>query len=577
MSLRQFLAASLRQLWHLDYQTRLLLRLDLRAFSAHHVTSSFDTPSTDRGQTDTTASTNSAIDESPGSAGGGGPSSFDVHDPYTTRQQIGLILGPLVFVSITVSPTPTGLTTAGQIVAGAGAWMAIWWVSEAIPIPVTALLPLFVFPITGAVEPVEASAPYANRLVFLFLGGFLLAVAIERWELHRRIALLIISVVGTSPNQLILGFMLATAFLSMWVSNTATAMMMTPIGLAVVHQTANLVERSEIDIPTEPGEFRFGMTLMLSIAYAASIGGVGTLIGSPPNIIFAGFVESTYGQNISFAQWMLFGVPISITGIGICWLYLTRGVLKDDVLSLPGDTSVIQDRRDALGPMGVPEKLTLVVFGVVAVGWLTRRTLIEPYVPFIDDAAIAILGAVALFVIPVRNTDGELTFLLDWTTGVSIPWGVILLFGGGLSLANAVEISGLAEWIGTQLYVIEGLSLLWIVLIIALLSVFLTEVTSNTAMTAMFMPILGALAIALAIHPFLLMVTATAVASLAFMLPVATPPNAVVFGSGYLRIPQMAKVGFLLNLVGTLIVVVFVLAWLPAAWGIDSGLPEWIE
>ena len=551
--------------------------MDLHAFSANRSLTSSSTTNQSGEQTGTTSSDIAMTEESPDPMDGGGPSSFDVHDSYSTRQKIGLVLGPLVFVLITVSPTPDGLTIAGQIVAGAGAWMAIWWVTEAIPIPVTALLPLFVFPITGAVEPVETSAPYANRLVFLFLGGFLLAVAIERWELHRRIALLIISFVGTSPNRIILGFMVATAFLSMWVSNTATAMMMTPIGLAVVHQTAGLIERSEIDIPTEPGEFRFGMTLMLSIAYAASIGGVGTLIGSPPNIIFAGFVESTYGQNISFAQWMLFGVPISITGIGICWLYLTQGVLKQDVVSLPDDTSVIRDRREALGPMTVPEKLVLLVFGGVAFGWLTRRTLIESFVPFIDDAAIAILGAVALFVIPVRNEEGEFTFLLDWTTGVSIPWGVILLFGGGLSLANAVEVSGLAQWIGTQLYVIEGLSLFWIVLAIALLSVFLTEVTSNTAMTAMFMPILGALAIGLAIHPFILMVTATAVASLAFMLPVATPPNAVVFGSGYLTIPQMAKVGFLLNLVGTIVVVVFVLGWLPTAWGLDVGLPPWVE
>ena len=507
----------------------------------------------------------------------GSSSSFDVDDNYTLRRKIGLVLGPVTFALVLLAPTPAELSTAGQTVGAVGAWMAIWWVAEAIPIPVTALLPLFLFPLTGAISPAEASAPYANRLVFLFLGGFLLAVAIERWELHRRIALLTIALVGTSPRRIVLGFMVATAFLSMWVSNTATAMLMTPIGLAVVHQTADLVEQSDLEVPTAEGEFRFGTTLMLSIAYAASIGGVGTLIGSPPNIIFAGFVASTYGQDISFAQWMAYGVPISVIGVVVCWLYLTQVVLRHDLDELPGDTDVISERRRALGPMTRPEKLVCVVFGAVAVGWLTRRTLLEPLVPMIDDAAIAILGAVALFVIPVRDEDGEFTFLLDWTTGLKIPWGVILLFGGGLSLAAGVEESGLGEWIGAQLFVLEGTALLWIVVAVALLAVFLTEVTSNTAMTAMLVPILGALAVGLAVHPYALMVTATTVASLAFMLPVATPPNAVVFGSGYLTVPQMAIVGFLLNLLGVIIVVTFVLGWLPFAWGIDiTAPPPWV-
>ncbi len=514
----------------------------------------------------------------PNRAGDTRSSSFDVDDDYTLRRKLGLLVGPIGFGLVLVAPSPAELSTAGQTVGAVAVWMAVWWVTEAVPIPVTALLPIFMFPLTGAVSPTAASAPYANRLVFLFLGGFLLAVAIERWGLHRRIALLTIALVGTSPRRIVLGFMVATAFLSMWISNTATAMLMTPIGLAVVHQTAELVERSELDVPTERGEFRFGTTLMLSIAYAASIGGVGTLIGSPPNIIFAGFVASAYGQDVSFAQWMAYGVPVAVVGVTVCWLYLTRAVLRDDLAALPDDTDVIRKRRQALGPVTRPEALVLIVFGAVAAGWLTRPVLLSPRVPMIDDAAIAMIGAVLLFVIPVRDENGEFTFLLDWTTGVTLPWGVILLFGGGLSLAGAVEESGLGEWIGTLLAVFEGLSLLWIVVGVALLAIFLTEMTSNTAMTAMLIPILGGLAVALSVHPYVLMVAATTVASLAFMLPVATPPNAVVFGSGYLTVPQMARAGFLLNLVGVLLVVAFVLGWLPYAWGIDvTSSPVWID
>ncbi|MFA9517922.1 DASS family sodium-coupled anion symporter [Halopenitus sp. H-Gu1] len=558
-------------------RTRALLRMDPTGVRELRADPKRDRDvATDGGEDDSTAHDDD-IDRSNGEDGDRA-SSFDVDDDYTTRRKVGLLFGPIAFVLVLAAPTPADLSMAGQTVGAVAAWMAIWWVCEAVPIPVTALLPLFLFPLTGAVDPTTASAPYANRLVFLFLGGFLLAVAIERWGLHRRIALLTIALVGTSPRRIVLGFMAATAFLSMWVSNTATAMLMTPIGLAVVHQTADLVRQSELDVPTERGEFRFGTTLMLSIAYAASIGGVGTLIGSPPNIIFAGFVASTYGQDISFAQWMAYGVPIAVIGVVVCWFYLTRGVLQHDLDALPDETDVIRDRREALGPMTHPEKLVVVVFGAVAFGWLTRRMLLEPYVPMIDDASIAILGGVLLFVIPVRDDDGEFTFLLDWTTAVTLPWGVILLFGGGLSLAAAVEDSGLGEWIGSQLFVFEGMGLLWIVLGVSLLAVFLTEVTSNTAMTAMLVPILGALAVGLSVHPYALMVAATTVASLAFMLPVATPPNAVVFGSGYLTVPQMAIVGFLLNLIGVLLVVVFVLGWLPIAWGIDvSTSPVWID
>ena len=502
-------------------------------------------------------------------------SSFDVDDEYTTRKRLGLLFGPLAFVIVLLLPTPAGLSLAGQIVAATGVWMAVWWVSEAVPIPATALLPLVVFPVMGATDPQAAATPYANRLIFLFLGGFLVAVSIERWGLHRRIALRTILLVGTAPRRLIGGFMFATAFLSMWISNTATALMMTPIGLAVVGQTVDLIDRRDLDIQTEDGQFRFGTTLMLSIAYAASIGGVATLIGSPPNIIFAGYVAEVYGQEITFSQWMRYGTPLAVVGLTVAWLYLTRIVLGTEVQRIPTDDAAIEARLRELGPMSTGEKRVLGVFALVAVAWMTRGVLIEPVLPMVDDAAIAIFGALLLFVVPARK-DGEFTFLLDWTTAVTIPWGIILLFGGGLSLAAGVEATGLGEWLGTLLFGLDGVDITLILLAIALLAVFLTEVTSNTALTAMIIPVLAALAAALAIHPYLLMVVATTVASFAFMLPVATPPNAVVFGSGYITAPQMARTGFALNLVGVVVTVLFALLWLPIAWEIDPGtVPSW--
>ncbi len=504
-------------------------------------------------------------------------SSFDVDDEYSTRKQCGLFLGPFAFGSLVLLPTPTGLSIAGQIVAATGVWMAIWWVSEAVPIPATAMLPLVVFPVTGATDPQAAATPYANRLIFLFLGGFLVAVSIERWGLHRRIALRTILLIGTAPRRLIGGFMFTSAFLSMWISNTATALMMTPIGLAVVGQTVDMINHQNLDIPTEEGQFRFGTTLMLSIAYAASIGGVATLIGSPPNIIFAGYVAEAYGQEISFSQWMRYGIPLAVVGLTIAWLYLTRIVLGTEVVRIPTDEAAIETELRELGPMNPGETRVLAVFVLVAVAWMSRGFLIEPILPMVDDAAIAIFGALLLFVVPATK-DGEFTFLLDWTTAVTIPWGILLLFGGGLSLAAAVETTDLDEWLGALLFGLDAVDITVILLVLALFSVFLTEVTSNTALTAMIIPVLAALAATLAIHPFLLMVVATTVASFAFMLPVATPPNAVVFGSGYLTVPQMARTGFVLNLVGTVLVVLFALLWLPIAWGIDPGtVPPWFE
>ncbi|SDJ53376.1 SLC13 family permease [Natronorubrum texcoconense] len=519
-----------------------------------------------------------------GDDGGNGDdeSPFDVGGEYKLRQKIGFGLGPLLFALIFFSPTPEGLTPEGQAVAAVTAWVAAWWMSEAIPIPATSLLPIVLFPLTGGL-PVEDTTPsYADPLIFLFMGGFFLAMAMQRWGLHRRIALRTISAVGTEPSRLILGFMLATAFLSMWVSNSATVMMMVPIALAVIYQTADLVEETNLDIDTSQGNFSFGVALMLCIAYGASVGGVGTLIGTPPNILFAGQAGELFGETIGFAEWMLYGVPISIVGLVTVYLYVTRLAMSPEFDELPIGADTIDRQLEELGSMSSQERMVLVVFVGMALSWI-GASLVDQFgllpVPEDVDTIVAIAGAMVLFTLPTTTEDGEHTFLLDWSNAVDIPWGVILLFGGGLAIAAGFGDTGLAAWIGEQLALLEGVSMILILFSVVLLTVFLTEVTSNTATTAMLMPILAGVAVGIGVHPFGLMIAGATAASFAFMLPVATPPNAIVFGSGYITLPQMARVGIGLNVIGIILITLVALFWLPIAWGIDlTTLPtEFVE
>ncbi|GAB3675474.1 SLC13 family permease [Halopiger thermotolerans] len=507
-----------------------------------------------------------------GDGRGGGGSPFDVGGSYGRRQQIGFVLGPALFALIFLSPTPAGLSPEGKAVAAVTAWVAAWWMSEAIPIPATSLLPIVMFPLTGALPAAETTPSYAHPLIFLFMGGFFLAMAMQRWGLHRRIALRTIKTVGTEPSRLILGFMLATAFLSMWVSNSATVMMMTPIALAVIYQTADLVEEADLDVDTSEGNFSFGVALMLCIAYGASVGGVSTLIGTPPNVLFAGQASALFGQSVSFAEWMLYGVPISIVGLVAVYVYVTRAV-SPQFSELPAGADTIDRELERLGPMVRQEKLVAVVFVGMATAWI-GSSLLDPLLgiapPEDADTIVAIGGAMVLFTLPT-TADGERTFLLDWTNAVDIPWGVILLFGGGLAIANAFGETGLAAWIGEQLQLLEGVSMVVILLAVVTMTIFLTEVTSNTATTAMLMPILAGVAVGIGVHPFGLMIAGATAASFAFMLPVATPPNAIVFGSGYITLPQMARVGVGLNVIGIVLITLVALGWLPLAWGIDLG------
>ena len=439
----------------------------------------------------------------------------------------------------------------------ATSWIGIWWVFEVLPIAVTALLPILLFPLLDAVALGDTTASYGHKYVFLYLGGFILATAIEKWNLHKRIALQIIKTIGTNMYTIVLGFMVATAFLSMWISNTATTVMVLPMAISIVKQL-----KDNPDTPEDENKV-FSKLLMLAIAYAASIGGIATLIGTPPNLVFAGFVQKTYGVDISFWQWMKFGLPVSSVLLVLAWLYLTRIAYPLKKARFPGGKKEINRLLVELGPLGREEKLVLLVFVLTAFCWITRSFLLQKFIPNMDDTIIAIASAIVLFIIPANRFGDP---LIKWKEAVQIPWGIILLFGGGMAIAKGFQETGLANYLGGQMTFFEGLPLFVLLLLVITCVNFLTEVTSNLATTAMMLPVLAPLALTLGINPYLLMVACTTAASCAFMLPVATPPNAVVFGSGYLRIPDMVRTGFLMNLLSIVIMALAVFFILPNLW-----------
>jgi len=477
---------------------------------------------------------------------------------FSQRQQIGLLLGPVLFLILLALPQPADMPDNSMQVAAVAVLMAIYWMSEAIPIPATALMPIVLFPLLGIMDTAKVTLAYGNHLIFLFMGGFLIAVTIEKWHLHKRIALHTILLVGVSSNQIILGFMLATAFLSAWISNTATAMMMVTIGVAVIKQAQsnNISNTSK-----QNDNSAFASALMLGIAYSASIGGIATLIGTPPNAILAGVIESSFGYSIGFAQWMSFAAPLSLIMLGLCWFYLTRIAFQAEFDELPGGKQSIQRQLNELGPMSGAEKKVLAVFIMVAAGWLIRGLVDIPALEFVKDSSIAMAGALLLFIIPVDFKKGE--YLLDWHTAKNIPWDIMILFGGGFALAGGFVSSGLTEWIASQLITLQGMNLIIIVFMVVLLVIFLTEITSNTATSSLLLPVMGAFAIAIQVHPLNLMVAVALSASFAFMLPVATPPNAIVFSSRQVNIPQMARTGLWLNIIGSVLITLFVIFYLP--------------
>ncbi|NJB84554.1 sodium-dependent dicarboxylate transporter 2/3/5 [Lewinella marina] len=486
-------------------------------------------------------------------------------------QRIGLFLGPALFLLTLFFYHPEGMSVEANAVLASTLWVAAWWITEAIPIAATSLLPIVLFPLTGALGLDETTASYGHKYIFLYIGGFILAIAIERWNLHRRLALNIIALIGTNVNRILLGFMTATAFLSMWISNTASSVMMLPIGAAIIKQLRDNPNTIEDENKT------FGKLLMLGIAYSASIGGIATLIGTPPNLILAGIVQELYGIEISFQQWIIIGLPISVILLLICWRYLAFYTRNFEQRSFPGGKREIANQLSKLGKIGYEEKTVLIVFSLTAFAWITRGFLLERFLPGLDDTIIAIAAGLILFLLPARR--GSQRAIVTWEEAVQLPWGILLLFGGGLAIAQAFKVTGLAEWMATQLMALEGVSLLVLLLVLVAAVNFLTEITSNLATTAMLLPVLASLALTVDVHPFILMVGATVAASCAFMLPVATPPNAVVFGSGYLTIPDMVRAGVVLNVISIFLLTAFVYFVLPYAWSFEpNAFPlEWLS
>jgi solute carrier family 13 (sodium-dependent dicarboxylate transporter), member 2/3/5 len=482
------------------------------------------------------------------------------------RRFLGLVLGPALLLTTIIVPAPTGMSDEAWRVAGVGLLMAVWWVMESIPIPATALLPIVLLPVLSVSTVEQATAPFANPVIFLFLGGFMIAQAMQRWELHRRLAFAIIDRTGTAPLRLVAGFMAAAAFLSMWVSNTAVAVMMLPIGVSVIQVIGG--EQKEPGVP--PGDPAFAVALLLGIAYGSSIGGTATLIGTPPNALLAGFLQQEFGLDIGFGRWLLVGLPVALILLPIAWFLLTRVAFPVDPAGKDLPSDVLASFRASLGPRSRAETRVAWVFGATALAWILRPIL-ETWLPGLSDAGIAIAATLALFLLP--SGSGRAGAILNWDWAKRIPWDVLLLFGGGLSLAGAISSSGLAEWIGTSLQAVGALPILALMFLVTILLIFLTELTSNTASAAAFIPILAGLALVIGAEPLLLIVPATLAASCAFMLPVATPPNAIVFGSTFIRMGHMVKAGILLNIVAALLLPLITFVMLNILFGALPDLP----
>jgi sodium-dependent dicarboxylate transporter 2/3/5 len=483
--------------------------------------------------------------------------------PGRTRA-IWLAAGPALYLLL-LWLAPDTLALPARHVLGLAGWMALWWVSEPVPLAATALLPAGVLPALGVVSARDAVAPFANELVFLFLGGFLLAAALERWNAHARVAYALIAAIGLSSRRIVLGVMIATGVISMWISNTATAAMMYPIVLAITPLFAN--DRDGKNTQT---------ALLLGLAYAASIGGMGTLLGTPPNLILAGAARELTGQDVTFVSFLAFGLPLVVILLPLCWALLVF-VLFPSRAALDASAGVVlRDRRNALGPLRGGELATLVVFAATAVAWLARERkafgdVVIPglvdIAPRVTDATIGIIGALILFIVPARDRDGSSRALLTWTEARSIPWDVLLLFGGGLSLAAAMESTGLARFLAELLSGLGTLHPLAIYVGLAVFVLVLSELASNTAVASMMMPVVAALATAVGQPPMLLMLIAALAASTGFALPVATPPNTIVFGSGQLRVRDMVRGGVLLDAIAVVLVVVVVVLVYPIVFG----------
>jgi len=481
-------------------------------------------------------------------------------------QTIGLALGPVLFSLVMLLPAPEGLSADAWSVVAVALLMACWWATEAIPVPATSLLPLILLPLLGAASSSEASLPYAKPVIFLLLGGFIAAMAMQKWNLHRRIALNILARVGDHPSALIAGFMAASALLSMWISNTATTLMIVPIAITVA-QTI-LQERAD--------GHRFTIALLIGCAWSASIGGLGTYIGTPPNLFVKAFIQQTTGREILFIEWMMFAIPVVAAMVPLAWLVLTKLCFPFDAKLARGGSEVVQKELARMGKITTPEKRVAVVMGCMALLWSFRQVLVDtawltdllPFIARLSDMHIAVAAGLAMFLIPSGGKgEDKGQALLTWESAVTLPWGVILLFGGGLSIAAAIQATGLAVWLGEHMSGLATAHLFVITLAIVALVIFLTELTSNTATTAALVPVLGALATTANIDPIMLAAPTAMAASCAFMLPVATGPNAVVFSTGHINVPDMMRAGLWLNTIGVFVVSAICYTLLPLVFG----------
>ncbi|WP_240733033.1 DASS family sodium-coupled anion symporter [Jeotgalibacillus sp. S-D1] len=467
------------------------------------------------------------------------------------RQKIGLLLGPSLFAILYFIPSLTGLGDEPRAVLAVTAWVAAWWITEAMPIPATSLLPIFLLPITGGAEERTATMAYADPIVFMYMGGFTIALAIQKWNLHKRIAMFILSFVGTGSQRIILGVIIATAGLSMWISNAATALMMLPIALALITE---IKEKNFLD---EQSLQRFAKGLLLSVAYAASIGGLATIIGSVPNAVFVAVAANSLDRTVTFFDWFLFGFPLTLVLLVFMYFYITKFQFKvKNQKDISSDFAKEQLRE--LGPMSYEEKAVLTVFSVVGLLWMTSGFLPAAYA--LSDTSISMIGATSMFLFPAKQAKGG---LMVWKDMKELPWGILLLFGGGLSLAAAFESSNLTGWFGELLQGLGSLPFILILIALAAIVLFMTEIMSNTAVSNMLIPISIGLALGIGVEPYAIMGIVALSASCAFMLPISTPPNAAVFTSDYLTINDMVKAGFFMNILAIFVIVLFVYFWQP--------------
>ncbi|MBN8649812.1 MAG: DASS family sodium-coupled anion symporter [Cytophagales bacterium] len=472
---------------------------------------------------------------------------MDESSNHPIVKQIGFIAGPLAFILITTLVGPDFISaTAGKVLAVA-VWMIIWWIAEAAPVPVTALLPLILFPFLGIMKMSEAAAPYANPIIFLFMGGFMIALALEKHRLHERIALNLVRITGTSGNGIILGFTIATGFISMWISNTATAMMMLPIAVSVI----NLLRRSTEETQTL-GERNFGIALMLVIAYAANIGGIATIIGTPPNVVFVGLLDQFAHEKISFGKWMLVGLPLSIVVMGLGYFMLTRFIFPNKLHQISGADALIKNRLVDLGPMRKEEKLVLTVFTSTSLLWIFQQPLnILLGSELLNDTNIGMAGGSLMFLVPASLK--QFKFLLVWKDTEKLSWGILILFGGGLCLAQGLSSAGIIQAVGSYIAQ-QSQSVNWLLFGLIAASIFITELMSNVALVQIFIPVVFGIATNLGIEPILLGMPVAFGASMAFMFPVATPPNAIVFSSGHMKVKDMMRAGLMMNIIALLLI-----------------------